>query len=142
MVNSENLLGYIYENAKMGESAISNVLPSVDNPDLRSALKQQREGYRNFANVAAKELVSKQEKPPAPKLTNEASAYIGIKLNTLRDNSPSHIAEMTINGSTMGIIQITKKIKEFPGSDIRSLDLAKNVITFEQHNIDTLKDYL
>ncbi|MDD4572309.1 MAG: hypothetical protein PHN47_07515 [Clostridia bacterium] len=137
-----HLLGYIYENAKMGENAINHVLPAVENMDLRGELYQQREGYRNFALTAAKELAKNQEIPPKPKLRTEAGAYIGIKMNTLKDNSPSHIAEMTINGSTMGIIQITKKIKDFPKSDFKSLDLAKNIITFEQHNIDNLKNYL
>ena len=142
MEKNTHLLGSIYENAKMGESAINTILPSVENMELRGELYKQREGYRNFALTAAKELAKNQEQPPKTNLLNEAGAYIGIRMNTLRDNSNSHIAEMTINGSTMGIIQITKKIKDFPESDLKSLDLAKNVITFEQHNIDNLKNYL
>ena len=142
MESNQELLNLIYENAKMRENAINNILPSVEDVGLRGSLYQQREGYRNFATLAAKELAHKQTKPPKAKLTAEAGTYIGIRLNTLKDSSASHIAEMTINGSTMGIIQMTRKIRNFPESDHKSLDLAKNIITFEQHNIDNLKGYL
>ena len=33
-------------------------------------------------------------------------------MNTLLDSSEQHIAEMMINGTTMGIIDMTKKLNE------------------------------
>ncbi|MNI90281.1 hypothetical protein D3C73_1477860 [compost metagenome] len=52
------------------------------------------------------------------------------------------MAEMLIQGSTMGIIDITKKIKEYKSQDQTILGLANKLLQFEQKNIDELKKFL
>lgn len=51
------------------------------------------------------------------------------------NKSPSHISEMMIRGSTMGIVDITKKIKEYDDADKVILNLANDLLKFEQRNI-------
>lgn len=58
-----------------------------------------------------------------------------INLNTLTDKSTSHIAEMIIQGATMGVIDITKRIKEYSEVDEEILELANDLLKFEQRNI-------
>ena len=65
-----------------------------------------------------------------------------INMKTLLDNSPSHISEMLIQGGTMRIIDITKKIKEYPNADKEILNLADRLLKFEQKNIEESKKYL
>ncbi len=65
-----------------------------------------------------------------------------INFNTITNKTPSHIAEMLIQGSTMGIIDVTKRLKEYKdvGQDI--LALADRLLKFEQQNVDELKKFL
>ncbi|WDC83510.1 hypothetical protein PL321_12450 [Caloramator sp. mosi_1] len=65
-----------------------------------------------------------------------------INLKTLRDKSSSHMAEMLIQGSTMGIIDMTKKIKEYQGVEKETLDLANGLLQFEQKSLDEYKELL
>ena len=58
------------------------------------------------------------------------------------NKTPSHISEMLIQGSTMGIIDITKKIKEYPNADKEILELANKLLKLEQNNVEECKKYL
>lgn len=42
----------------------------------------------------------------------------------------------------MGIIDITKKINEYNSANKEILDLADNLLKFEQNNIEELKKFL
>ncbi|WP_242878733.1 hypothetical protein [Clostridium beijerinckii] len=65
-----------------------------------------------------------------------------INLNTLVNKTSSHISEMMIQASTMGIIDITKRIKEYPNADKEILDLANKLLKLEQNNVEECKKYL
>ena len=69
---------------------------------------------------------------------------MGIQMNTLTDTTVSHMAEMMIQGSTMGITDMTKKVREFEGDGCpdRALRLGRDLISFEQENIEKLKAFL
>jgi hypothetical protein len=54
-----------------------------------------------------------------------------MNLNTLVNKTPSHISEMLIQGSTMGIIDISKKIKEYTNVDKEIHDLANKLLQLE-----------
>lgn len=69
-------------------------------------------------------------------------ASSGIKMNTMLDKSPSHIAEMTIQGSTMGIITATEELNRHAGVEEPVRQLASEIVQFEQNNIERLKGYL
>ena len=68
--------------------------------------------------------------------------HTGIKLNTLIDKSSSHLAEMAIEGSNMGIVGTTKQLSQFSGASQNVRQLGNEFVSFEQHNIEALKRYL
>jgi len=51
-----------------------------------------------------------------------------IKMNTLIDSTDSHIAQMVIQGSTMGVTQMTKLLHSSEGADGVSTQIAKDFI--------------
>jgi hypothetical protein len=65
------------------------------------------------------------------------SSLIGVT-----NKNPSHIAEMMIQGSTMGIIDITKNLKEYADADKDISALANRLLKFEQQNIEEMKKFL
>ena len=65
-----------------------------------------------------------------------------IQINTLRDSSEQHIAEMMINGTTMGIIDINKKLNELEQPKAKEKDIAEEFIENSQAYIDMWKNYL
>ena len=65
-----------------------------------------------------------------------------IQMNTLLDSSEQHIAEMMINGTTMGIIDITKKLNELEQPKAKEKEIAEEFIENSQAYIDMWKNYL
>ena len=63
-------------------------------------------------------------------------------MNTMVDHRPSHVAEMLIQGSTMGVIDITENMNNYSNAEQPVKDLAKQVLDFENQNIERLKTYL
>ena len=65
-----------------------------------------------------------------------------LKASSLADSSPSHIAEMIIIGSTRGVIELTRHLRDCMDSDIDAADLGYRLLSIEQNNIDDMKHYL
>ncbi|MGM9974194.1 MAG: hypothetical protein ACI33K_09145, partial [Clostridiaceae bacterium] len=127
MSNTEELLNYVYKNSQMGVNTIEQLLGIVEEEDFKKHIDSQLNEYRQI-NEESKRLLDRlgyEEKGVGT--LNEISAYMMINFKTLRDKSPSHIAEMLINGSTMGIIQATRNIKKYKDQDKEFLALMEKL---------------
>lgn len=136
------LLNYIHQNSEMGKDTIQQLMKISKNEEFKKMLNSQFQEYK-MINDKTNEIITKHSKEPKEiNALTKASTYISINLKTLADQTPSHISEMLIQGSTMGIIDITKKIKEYSTADKEILALANNLLEFEQRNVEECKKYL
>jgi 23S rRNA U2552 (ribose-2'-O)-methylase RlmE/FtsJ len=96
-----------------------------------------------MSNISEKKLRARDKPAKDIGPLTKAAAYLSINLNTLADKTPSRISEMMIKGSTMGVIDMTKKLNEYSSSaDPDVMDLAGSLLSFEQHNIEECKRFL
>jgi len=51
-------------------------------------------------------------------------------------------AEMLIQGSTMGIVNVTKKLKQYIEAHKDISALANRLLVFEQQNVEEMKKFL
>ena len=66
----------------------------------------------------------------------DVMSSMSMKMEMMKDNSDSRVADMLTKGFTMGNVDISKKIDRFEGDcDADILELAKE-------NIKLLKEYL
>ena len=140
----EYFFGEIYKSMKMGADSIINLLPHIKNDALRSVVTMQLDGYEKYAARAASALRERGQEPREENLITRVSARMGIAFNTMIDSTASHVAEMMIEGSNMGITDMTKLINDHEprGTCPEAVRLAREVITFEEHNLEILKRYL
>lgn len=139
------LLEYIYKNAEMGIYTITELLKDLNNKDNKikmvaeKELKEFEEFYKD-----SKKLLNKNNVPLKKNGTmSKMSASMGIKMETMRDNSDSSIAKMLIQGITMGTVEIEAKIDNYKNIvDKSNLDLAKDYLKTLQNQIEELKKYL
>jgi hypothetical protein len=68
--------------------------------------------------------------------------YLMINLQTLTDKTPSHIAEMLIIGSNMGVINAIRNIRKYNDAEPQIVGLMEKLREFEENNIRQLKAYL
>ncbi len=135
------LLKYIGKNAKMGGDNLETVLPDIKDERLKETLRSQVAEYRLVERQAKDKLSALGEQPSEDKLTGIcARAMINVKM--LMDKSNEHIAEMVAQGSTMGIIDVTKQLKNCDGCDEDAVNLAYRLKCIEQKNLDEMKHFL
>lgn len=135
-------LNYIYQNSGMGKDTIKQLIEISKNEEYKKVLQCQLEGYKEIHNIAEKKIEELNKEAKDINVFSKVSSYIMININTLMDKSPSHISEMLIQGSTMGIVDITKRINEYPNADKDIIDLANKLLKFEQNNVEECKKYL
>ena len=102
MMNKDaELLSAIYKNAKTGYHSTDALLPKASQGKFGGELRSCRDQYQNFAKDASQRLQEMELSPKEPNPLSRLSMQVGIAANTMLDSSPSHLAEMMINGSTM-----------------------------------------
>ena len=65
-----------------------------------------------------------------------------IDLKTLGDKSSSHIAQMMVKGSANGIIEITKRIRQYEGTVQEAEQLAQELLALEEKHVEDLKGFI
>lgn len=63
-------------------------------------------------------------------------------MKLMADPSASKIAEMMIQGNTMGMTQSLRNLNDYPGKDERVRDLASKLLRTEEANIEQMKKFL
>ena len=65
-----------------------------------------------------------------------------MQLITLMDKSANHIAEIMINGNTMGLIETTRTMKQYSDVQPEIQSLGQALIQTEESGIQKMKNYL
>ena len=141
---TKNFLNLLYKNVKMGADSTIDIMPKVSNTSLREELTSEVEQYEKFAKEIQNMLFELGEKPEEENFMTKMMSKIGITMNTMMDASASHIADIMIQGATMGITDTTKLVREHENTSCseEALRLAKETIRYEEETIERLKKFL
>ena len=140
---TEEALAEIYRNAQLALQSISNILPETEDGELRAELSAQHEAYEHFS--ARAQIIARDKglelKEPNP--MKKAMMWGSIKMSTLTDNSRSHIADMMVQGTVMGITALRSSASEAcaDGAD-DVLTLLNDMIKTEEQFEKKWKEYL
>ena len=137
---NEELLNEVYKNTKMGGDSIIDLLDKVSDNGLRSEMTDELSVYRRYSKEASEKLGERGLKPKELPMTAKMGAKMGMVMNTMLDTTKSHLAEMMINGATMGIIDLEKKLND--GGDGEAERLARDVLRFEKETAERLSTFL
>ena len=139
------LLEYIYQTADMGAKSMTDLINDINGRDnkIKKLVEEQLKGYEHFVKES-KELLKKHKTEPKSKgMMADMMSKMGIKKEVMMDNSDAAIADMLIQGFTMGNLEIQKRIDNFKGEvDKKIINLGKELLKFGEENIKKLKPYL
>ena len=142
-MSSENqLLGHIYQTAEMGREGIRAVLKYAREPKLVDALNSQYDEYGRLQNAAGSLLQARGEAPRGLGPVAKASSEVMSTVKAMADHSPANIAEMMIQGSTMGVTKSLRTIRTCNVKDEGVRRLADKLLKTEQANIEEMKRFL
>lgn len=145
MDGDKELLGYIYENASMGEDALKTMLMSLEKSDnkIKSNVTKSLECYRAVLKDCKKLMSKYKANTPTEKFMAKLMTKMGTKMEFMRDNSDTKLADTLIQGYNMSIIDMTKKINKYKGNVSKEvLHLAENYKKMMQEGQDSVKGFL
>lgn len=140
---NKEILTDIYRSARMGIESINQLLSKVNDNKIYDELKYQLRTYEEVSNEAYNEILKMDTEPKDISTLTKVNAKMSIGMNTIMNNSPSHVADMMILGNTNGVTELTKCLN----SNEKSLDegvkeFTKRFIKMQQENIERLKKFL
>ena len=134
----------IYSNVKMGSESIINLLPKVKDDSMKAYMTSQLDQYEKYASQIKKKLDDAGVPPKEESAMAKLAAKMGMSMNTMMDSTTSHIAEMMVQGSTMDVTDLLQKVSAYSryAETNDSIKLAKEIVAFEERNIEKMKEFL
>ena len=141
-VNAQSLHN-LYKTAHTALTSIDTLTKSSIDPSLKELLSKQYEGYEAVAAKLTKEMQDRNIQKKEPNIFKRAAMFTSIKFNTIKDDSKSHIAQMMVQGTTMGLTEVMSLLSSNGEIIDKSIkDIAVEFKDLMESYIQELKNYL
>ena len=142
MNGNAELLNFVYQNSQMGVETIEQLTDIVQDEEFKKHLGSQLNEYKQIHSDAKKMLNESGYDEKGIGAMEKLKTYLMINIQTMIDKTPSHIAEMLILGSNMGIINAVKNLKKYQDAQPNIVSLMERLLKFEENNVQQLKQFL
>lgn len=109
---------------------------------LAAQVSKQALNFSLIQNEASKHLVEAMAEQYRSTYFEDAVLKGGLEAHTLLNTSTGHIAEVLIENTTKGILDMEKTLRHHPEAGESATALARNLMDLEEKNIAQLKTYL
>lgn len=140
--DDEMILKDIQKNTQMGMTAIDTILDKIENDDFSMALSKQSLHYAELHNRALERILREDGEGYRPNQLGEMVLKGSIHANTAFNISREHLAEMMIQESNRGITSMWKSLKHNGMAGDDTVELAEELVDFEEKSIERLKEFL
>ncbi len=142
MIDDVEMLTCVLQNAEMGCRGITSVRKKLRDSRVDGVLCEQLIKYGKLYHCANNMLKNRGAEIRRVNGMTKAMTYYAAQRDLQRDPSSSHIAEMLIKGSTMGVNKMSRRIREYDGSDAHVKKLAEKMLDTEEESIKEMKAFL
>lgn len=145
MKENYELIEHIYEDAEMACYTLSKLTEDLKekNNKIKRLLEDILKEYTSYKENAKKKLEENGMEIDEKGTISKMMANMGIKKEVKSDNSDSAIAELLIQGISMGSLDMEKRINSYD-KDVNKdhIKFAKDFLKFQEKSISELKKYL
>ena len=142
MDQSIELLRDVVRTARDGDEGIRLVMEKTKDTAFREALFTEQATYQAIERDAGRRLVGMGSEAEPESLMARAGMKMGIEMQTFTDTSTAHLANLLIQGSTMGVTELTRSRNEHSEADGESVALCDRLIKAQQDAIERAKGIL
>ena len=136
------VLREVQRNTKMAMKAIDTITDRDYDDDLSMHITRESMKYAELYNKATDRLLNGRAASYRENGIQDMMLKGGVRANTMLNTSTSHIAELLIQGSNRGLTSMWKAINHNENAGNVSMEIAKELMDFEEKNIEKLKQYL
>lgn len=136
---------HIYETCDMGVKSTTKLIDLLRDKDnkIKKLLEDELKEYEKYLVKSEKLLKKNKVEPEGAGMMAEMMSKMSMKMDVKKDNSDSNIAGILTEGFTMGIINMNKKIEAYKDDcDNSIIELATDIVKFQEKEINNLKSYL
>ena len=143
--NEVNVLDELNKGACMGKDAIHYIMDKVEDDKLKKELNRQYHKYNEISNKI-KEIYPeysehKDDEPHDTTKMNKTMTWWGIEMKTIVDDSTSHLAELLMQGTNMGIIE-GRRLLNNNDTDTETHKLIQEYVAMQEDAVEKLKEFL
>jgi len=135
------LLQYIYKTADMGCEGIDAVEKHAEEK-MMAELKRERAEYEHIRGEADTLIRRGGDEPSGTGIMAKMSTEMMSATQMAMDDSRSKIAEMMIQGTTMGIVKTIRHLKDYEGDDENARKLGQRLLETQEANVEKMKAFL
>lgn len=136
------ILQEVQKNTKMAMKAIDALSGKIYDDSLSVQMAQESMKYAEIYNKATDRLLNGKAAFYRDNGLQDMMLKGSVSMNTMLNTSTSHIAEMLIQGSNRGLTSMWKSVNHNERAGDVSMEIAKELMDFEEKNIERLKQYL
>ena len=136
------LLREIQKNTEMGLHALEVMEGKVYDDRLSLQLIRESFKYGELHDRAKAQLLAAIQMPEPENRIARPMLSASSNGSTLLNTTTSHVAELMIRGSNMGLSSLWKAMNHCGQAGEQSMELARELMDFEENNIKELRKYL
>lgn len=136
------ILQEVQKNTELGMTAIDTILDKIEDDEFSLQLSKQSLHYSELHNRALDQILQNEGEVYRGSQITDMMLKGSIHANTAMNISREHLAEMMIQGSSRGITNMWKALKHNRMATNETVELAQELVDFEQENIERLREYL
>ena len=142
MNDNFTVLNEIHKGLVMGMESISVVSSKVGDKNFKQLLEEEYAQYGNLLDRVNTSLEGAGKQGEDTSASQKVMGWTSIQMSTITDKSNSHIAEMLINGTTMGIIKGRKLYNQYPDISKETRQTLDDFVQEQEHQVEKLKEWL
>ena len=137
-----NALDEIHKGSCMGCDAISFILDKVEDNEFEKLLRKQFKSYKEMCE-RIEDIYPKynEGKPHSTSMPEKVMTDWMVNMKTMVDKTTSHLAELLVQGTNMGIIE-GRRILNKKDLNEEVHDLISKYVAMQEKYLENLKAYL
>lgn len=128
----------------MGMDAISIISEKTNDANLKETLKVEYTKYKDISqrvnNIYSKYTTEKE--PHETNKMNKMMTWYGVQMKTIKDDTPSKLSELLMQGTNMGIIEGRRLLNNNTRIDEDVKNVLNDFVVMQEDSIETLKKFL
>jgi uncharacterized radical SAM superfamily Fe-S cluster-containing enzyme len=142
-INKEvEFLNIVYEDAHIGSESIEYVTGKIEDANMLKDLQNQHSQYTDLSNKATSQIANHNQVPKSRNSVSKAGLRSRVRFNTLMNKSNDNVAEVMIQESMIGVIDMSRVLKQFSEIPQETKQLGQELIGIEENNMQIMKQYL
>jgi hypothetical protein len=142
--NNLNVLDEVNKGATMGMDAITFISEKTKDADLKETLNIEYDKYKNISQ-RVNDIYSHyhtNKEPHETNAMNKMMTWYGVQMRTIKDDTPSKLSELLMQGTNMGIIEGRRLLNNNTRIDEDVKNVLNDFVVMQEDSIETLKKFL